>query len=65
MDLKEICQLIIAQARTIGIEVVRNLDHVEYGKFLEERKEVVKQQLKELEEKKQAKMLRTTTTEKA
>ncbi|XP_055345869.1 39S ribosomal protein L11, mitochondrial-like [Paramacrobiotus metropolitanus] len=60
VDLKEICEDIIDQCRRMGVQVVRDLDAEEYGRFLEERKIVVAAQLKELEEKKQAKMLRTT-----
>lgn len=36
-----------------------DLDPVEYGKFLEERKAIVEEQKKELQEKKEARMLRT------
>lgn len=61
VELKDICDQVIKQCRTIGVEVVRNLDPEEYGKFLEERKAIVAVQIKELEEKKQAKMLRSTT----
>ena len=50
----------IEQCLTIGVEVVRELNAEAYGQFLEDRKLVVAQQMKELEEKKQAKMLRTT-----
>lgn len=43
-----------------GIEVVKELDAEEYAEFIEERKVVVEQQLKELQEKKEARMLRTS-----
>lgn len=56
--LKRICEMVIGSAHSIGIEVVRDLDPVEYGEFLESRKVVVEEQLKELEEKKEAKLLR-------
>ncbi|GAU90286.1 hypothetical protein RvY_02724 [Ramazzottius varieornatus] len=59
IDLQYICQMVIEQCRTIGVEVVRELDPETYGRFLEDRKLVVAQQIRELEEKKQAKMLRT------
>ncbi|XP_014215240.1 39S ribosomal protein L11, mitochondrial isoform X2 [Copidosoma floridanum] len=49
----------LGTARTVGIEVVRHLDSEEYKQFLEERKLVVEQNLKELQEVKEAKMLRT------
>lgn len=56
--LKEICELVIGSAHSCGIEVVRDLDPKEYGEFLEERKLVVAEQQRELEEKKEAKLLR-------
>jgi large subunit ribosomal protein L11 len=59
-DIKDICQRVIYQCRTMGVAVVKSIDPEEYGKFLQERKVVVDQQIKELEEKKQAKMLRTS-----
>jgi len=58
MDLKVICENTIQLARRCGIEVVRELDPKEYGEFLAERKLVVEQQLQELKEQKEAKMLR-------
>jgi large subunit ribosomal protein L11 len=57
--LKVICGMLIGTARSCGIEVVRHLDPVEYGEFLEERKLIIEQQRKELDEKKEARMLRT------
>ncbi|KAM3962468.1 mitochondrial ribosomal protein L11 [Aphomia sociella] len=57
--LKEVCTMLIATARTCGIEVVRDLDAKEYGEFLEERKKVIEEQKKMLQEKREAKMLRT------
>ncbi|CAK1583515.1 unnamed protein product [Parnassius mnemosyne] len=57
--LQEICTMLIATARTCGIEVVRDLDAKEYGEFLEERKQVIEEQKKMLQEKREAKMLRT------
>ncbi|XP_052106776.1 39S ribosomal protein L11, mitochondrial-like [Mytilus californianus] len=58
VDLKNICRLVIGSAHSIGIEVVKDLDPEEYGEFLAERRLIVEQQDKELEEKKQAKLLR-------
>ncbi|EFA06635.1 large ribosomal subunit protein uL11m [Tribolium castaneum] len=58
-SLDDLCQMVCGIARSCGIEVVRDLDPEEYGKFLAERKEIVEQQKKELQEKKEAKMLRT------
>ncbi|XP_069672496.1 large ribosomal subunit protein uL11m [Periplaneta americana] len=57
--LEVICNMMIGTARSCGIEVVRELDPVEYEQFLEERKVIVEQQRKELDEKKEARMLRT------
>lgn len=59
MSMKEMCQMLVGVARTCGIEIVRELDPVEYGKFLEERAVIVEAQKKELQEKREAKMLRT------
>lgn len=58
-DLQEICQMICGIAKSCGIEVVRELDAKEYGEFLIERKAIEEQQRKELQEKKEAKLLRT------
>ncbi|XP_045776245.1 39S ribosomal protein L11, mitochondrial [Maniola jurtina] len=57
--LKEICTMLIATARTCGIEVVKELDPNEYGEFLNQRKATVEEQKKLLQEKREAKMLRT------
>ncbi|XP_072389836.1 large ribosomal subunit protein uL11m [Diabrotica undecimpunctata] len=57
--LLDICNMIVGIAKSCGIEVVRNLDATEYGEFLKERKLIEEQQKKELQEKKEAKMLRT------
>ncbi|XP_055698817.1 39S ribosomal protein L11, mitochondrial [Phlebotomus papatasi] len=59
LTLEQMCNMVIIAARTCGIEVVRNLDPEEYAQFLEERKLVVEDQKKELQEKREAKMLRT------
>lgn len=59
LSMQQMCDMLIGVARTCGIQVVRDLDAAEYGQFLEERKLVVEQQKKELEEKREAKMLRT------
>ena len=53
------CEMLVGIARTCGIKVVREMDPKEYGEFLTERKEVVEQQRRELQEKREAKMLRT------
>ncbi|CRK94734.1 CLUMA_CG008234, isoform A [Clunio marinus] len=62
LSLEQMCNALVGVARSCGIEIVRDLDPVEYGKFLEERKVIVEAQKKELEEKREAKMLRTGYT---
>ncbi|XP_072929978.1 large ribosomal subunit protein uL11m [Epargyreus clarus] len=57
--LKEICTMLLATARTCGIQVVKELDAKEYGEFLAERKQIIEEQKKILQEKREAKMLRT------
>lgn len=57
--IQEVCSLMCGVAKSCGIKVVRDLDPVEYREFLLERKAIVEQQKKELQEKKEAKMLRT------
>ena len=59
LPLRVICQQVIASAHTCGVQVVPKLEASEYAEFLSERKLVVEEQLKELLEKKEAKMLRT------
>ncbi|XP_046971397.1 39S ribosomal protein L11, mitochondrial [Vanessa cardui] len=58
-SLKEICTMLIATARTCGIEVVKELNAKDYEEFLQHRKTVVEEQKKLLQEKREAKMLRT------
>lgn len=53
------CEMLVGIARTCGIQVVRELKADEYAAFLEERKAVVEEQRRELQEKREAKMLRT------
>lgn len=53
------CQMLAGIARSVGVEVVRELNAEEYQQFLEERKLVVEQQKKELLEARESKMLRT------
>lgn len=56
--LKQICELVIGTARSCGIEIVRDYDPVEYGRFLESRVEVEALQFEELKEKRESKLLR-------
>lgn len=58
-DLPDICEQIIDSAFTIGVRIVDKIDPVEYGKFLEERKKIVEQELADIKAAKEAKLLRT------
>lgn len=53
------CVMMVGVARTCGIEIVKDINAEEYSKFLEDRKLVVEEQRKQLQEAKEAKMLRT------
>lgn len=53
------CEMLVGVARTCGIEIVDRLDAEEYRKYLDERKIVVDDQRRELQEAREAKMLRT------
>nr|CAG4647541.1 EOG090X0I63 [Megafenestra aurita]SVE92759.1 EOG090X0I63 [Megafenestra aurita] len=59
LSIETICKQIIGIARSCGIEVVPKLDAEEYGEFLKQRKLEVDEELKELQAKKEARMLRT------
>ena len=59
VELQEICRLLISSAHSLGIKVVDHIDPIEYQKFLEERKSIVKQQRDEIQAAKEAKLLRT------
>lgn len=59
LTLEQVCMSVIGTAKTLGIEVVRELDPKEYGEFLKERVKIIEEQKKELQEKKEAKLLRT------
>jgi len=58
VPMERICRSIVCAAHSIGIDVVRDLDPVEYGAYLEERWKIVEQQETELQEAKAAKLLR-------
>ena len=49
----------IDSAHTCGVKIVDNIDPVEYGKFLEERSNIVEAELAEIKAAKEAKLLRT------
>lgn len=59
LTMEQMCEMLVGAARTCGIEIVRELDPEEYGNFLKERATIVEQQKLELQEKREAKMLRT------
>jgi large subunit ribosomal protein L11 len=59
LSMEQMCNLIVGAARTCGIEIVKDLDAGHYAEFLEQRKVIVEEQKRELQEKKEAKMLRT------
>nr|CAG4651466.1 EOG090X0I63 [Simocephalus serrulatus]SVE94607.1 EOG090X0I63 [Simocephalus serrulatus] len=59
LPLETICKQIIGIAHSCGIKVVPKLDAQEYAEFLKERKLVVDEELKDLQAKKEARMLRT------
>lgn len=58
IELPELCAQVADQARRMGIQVVRELDPVWYKNFLKEREEFVAQKRKELDELKEAKVLK-------
>lgn len=51
--------MLIGIARSCGIQVVRNLNAEEYAEFLKERTKIMDAQRQELQEKREARMLRT------
>lgn len=57
--LQQMCTMLVGIARTCGIEIVEELKTEDYQQFLDDRREVVEQQRKELQEAREAKMLRT------
>ena len=58
-DLKDICEKIIDEAYMMGVKVVDDLDPKEYGEFLKERAEIIKQERGAIQEAREAKLLRT------
>lgn len=58
-SLEEICNMLISTARSLGVKVVKDLNPEEYQQFLEDRKIVLEERKRELQEAKEAKMLRT------
>lgn len=61
LSLEDICKMMIGIAHTCGIEIVREIDSVEYAQFLEERGKVLEKFYEELRIVRESKMLRTST----
>jgi large subunit ribosomal protein L11 len=62
MDLKEMCIKVLNTANLAGIRVVKHdLDPKELAEFLAKRKEIEKQELEELAQKRTAKLMRAAT----
>ncbi|XP_015591001.1 39S ribosomal protein L11, mitochondrial [Cephus cinctus] len=59
MSLQQVCLMMVGIARSVGIEIVRDLDPDEYAEFLKEREVIVAEQKRQLQELREAKMLRT------
>lgn len=59
VPLKKICEDIVEEATRCGVKVVDKIDPDKYVAFMKERREIVAKQIKELEEARQSKLLRT------
>lgn len=59
LTLEQMCQMMVGIARTCGIEIVREIDPVEYAQFLKDREESVAKFREQLELVKESKLLRT------
>lgn len=59
-SMEEICNMLIGTAQSLGVKVVKEIDVDEYQNFLEDRKVVLEERKKELQELKESKMLRTS-----
>ena len=57
--LEQVCKQVIGTAHGIGVKVVKDISLEDYNKFREEREKVVEQQKQELQDVREAKMLRT------
>lgn len=63
ITLETLCCKVLDTARSIGIKVVKDdLDPNDLKQFLEERKQITEQQLKEIQEKRTAKLMRASNT---
>jgi len=56
--MEQMCKSVIGTAHTMGIQIVRTLDTEEYQEFLRERELRLAEHEKELEETRQARLLR-------
>lgn len=59
-SMEEVCNMLIGTAHSLGVKVVKEIDVDEYQQFLEDRKVVLEERKKELQELKESKMLRTS-----
>lgn len=57
--IEKVCEHVLQSARSCGVKVVHRLDPVEYASFLQERKKIEEEQLRNIDEAKQAKVTRT------
>lgn len=60
LTMQQMCEMIIGAARSCGIQIVKDLDPIEYAEFLKQREQVIESQKAELQAKRDAKMLRTS-----
>lgn len=59
LTLEQMCQMIVGIAHTCGIEIVREIDPVEYAQFLKDRETSIVEYQEELRLAKESKILRT------
>lgn len=59
MPMRDLCKIVINYAYRCGVQVVRELDAEQCREFHEKRRPIVQAQLAQIEEKRQAKLLRT------
>jgi large subunit ribosomal protein L11 len=59
LSMEEICKKFVGIAHSCGIDIVKELDYKEYGEFLKNRQQIVEEQKKALQKKREDKMLRT------
>lgn len=59
LTLQQMCQMMVGIARTCGIEIVREIDPVEYKQFLKDREALIAEYCEELRLAKESKVLRT------